>query len=157
MNEQQVNEIEERLRAMRPAEPDPALRQRLGQSFLQENAEPVSVSLARRHVFLALAVAAALAIAGLVVVQALHGPDSASKVVLTPPVTDQPQDLNPPPPTRLEPTVVAMNRALSSSERDMEALLDQIDKQRALRWSRDTKPVPTPSDAWHQPLKEGFP
>lgn len=157
MNEQEQHDIEQRLKAITPAEPALRLCGRIHASLAEPPMPAHHAGAMQRRLFVAFALAAAVAIAGLVVVLVSHQPDAPPEVVVSPPAMPHTHADNPPIPPQVEPTLIAFNRALSGSEADVQRLLDEIGKQRATTRTSDLKPAPKPSDAWHQALNREFP
>lgn len=140
------NDIEARLQAMQPADPSPALRQRISASLDEAVAEPRGPWPIHRRVLVGLAAAAVVALAGLVVM-VLISPAEPQIVNDTPPMPDERQAPAPTQATPIEPTVFALQTAWRESP---EALDDALARQPTRNQNHDTistVPVLTAADA----------
>ena len=88
MNEHEPTEIEERLKALRPAEPDAALRDRIAASLEAETAEPTQTLKFPRPLIYVLAAAACMALAAVLWVVMTNEPSNPT-VVESPDESDQ--------------------------------------------------------------------
>ena len=154
MSEQDLNDIEERLAAMKPAEPDPAVKQRIAQSLEQDAGQSDRPLIFRGPWAFVTAAAAVIALA--LVLLPLIG-----QIPTTPPVaidpgttapsvdeqTDEPSDaldaIDP-----LKPTLLAMHQALRESPEALEQLIDQAGALAALPATDQPQPIPTASATW---------
>ena len=162
MSDQELDEIEERLAAMRPAEPDPAVSQRIAESLESGSSQGERPLIFRIPTVLVLAVAACLALA-LVLLPFI------GQVPLTPPIAD---DRDTPAPVqdepiqpsgaaeeddRIAPTFLVLHQALRESPSDLDRLLDEISEQRVARLSAEAPYTQGAAYARGAPLPEDLP
>lgn len=169
-NEHDPADIEQRLSAMRPAEPAPSVKQRIAQSLDQDAADelqttpaaptstaPVPAAPRPRPWVFGLAAAALIAVAGLVAVLAWPGPDTPRIADPSdqPPTQAQPapDDSDPPPdPHQTQqtiapateppaPTLLALNNAWRNAPGSIDKVLDRFDQTQK---THQAQPTPTP-------------
>lgn len=140
------NGMEQRLRAMRPAKPDPALRERIAESLAEEGPGPLSAwSLSHRYlVGLAAVAAVCFLVWGVSIL--LSKPDSEIPMAEQNTPDDSTFDLVFVRPVLQDnelptPTLLALNDAYRQSPQQVDVLLDRIGKQQLARLSKD--PAPT--------------
>jgi hypothetical protein len=145
MNEQGINEIEQRLQAMQPAAPGPQVKQRIAQTLEEDSAEAHRPLLFRRPMVVGLAAAAVLAFSALITVLLLNSPDDTGVVISEPPPVQYPDDVTPPA-TPTTPTLFALTQAWNQSPDAMDELLDQAQPPLGHRYAMTPTQTPTPAD-----------
>jgi len=160
MSEHDLNDIEERLAAMKPAEPDPAVRQRIAGS-LQEDAAQAQRPLIFRGPWAFVTAAAALIALALVLLPLIGQIPTRPPVAIDPdataPSVDEQQDepdesLDAIEPMR--PTLLAMHQALRESPEALEQLIEQAGALAALPATDQSQPIPTASTTWRRVQNE---
>lgn len=141
MNDHEPNEIELRLQAMQPAEPGPAVSQRIAESLGTESGQTHASSLMRYRVLVGLATAAVITIASLVLLFLLDQPTPAPDVADSLPPSQQDDVVAPPQAMPAEPTLLVLNNALRESPQQVVVLLDRIGAERLARTTSDSNPV----------------
>ena len=139
MSDQQ--DIEQLLQAMRPATPDPALRERIADSLAVQAEMPSHSGSFRYRLAVGLAVAAVVVIAGLVVLQFATPSDKSLEVVTDLPPANQEGEVVPPSAVTDQPTLLALHHALRESPQEVDALLDRINADRLDRLASNSRPV----------------
>lgn len=130
MTDHDPNDIEQRLHAMKPAEPGHAVKQRIAESLDTHAAEHPTPARSYRFAIAALAAAAAVAISAWSILYFTQPPppDTAPLVRHTPPGAtgpDQPDPVNTAPTTApTQPTLIALSRAWRRSPAALDAALD---------------------------------
>ncbi|MFN3168143.1 MAG: hypothetical protein ACE37H_13865 [Phycisphaeraceae bacterium] len=155
MNEQELEEIEARLAAMRPAEPGPALRQRVARSVADQQGDRPVLARPwwRKPLAGALAVAAAVGLAGLVVWLAVREPGAASVAEeQEAPVIEMVRAAPQPPPTLLD-----LNRAWNESPDALDAMLTRSAPGHGAPTPREHKPLPTVADSRRWDFQKDLP
>ncbi len=154
------DEIEQRLHAMRPAEPDPAVRRRVRESLArstEDASQPSTYRLVRRS----LALAAVLAVAGLaaLLIQRSHkapvaeGPPDQPVVEHQVPASDPNEHADPlfverpDPPPSAPPTLLALDRAWRDSPQAFNDLLDRASGLNRPSQPTEPDPILTVADA----------
>ena len=163
MNDQECNEIEQRLSAMRPADPSPALRQRVAASVQEPSAQGAGPQRSYRIGFASLAAAAVIALAGLVVLWVWSGPTGSQVAeqpehVAPPPQRGAPAGIDDPPSAAsAQPTLLALSHAWRESPQAVEQMLDQAGAQPRHGPVHDDEILLTIADARRWPLTKELP
>ena len=151
------NDIETRLQAMRPADPSPALRQRIGTSLDEVTVASSGPRPIHRRLLVGLAAAAVILVAGLVVVRVLLNPVEPQIVEDTLPTPQEQQVPEPSKTTPTEPTLFALNNALRESPQEVSDMLDRLAAERFARIASISNPTPVAVPVWGQPITEDLP
>ena len=154
MSEQDFNEIEQRLSAMRPAEPRHEVRQKIVDSLENNPVQAHRSLIFRRPLGIALAatamIAFALVLLTFIVQFPLSPPVAGDRDPSIPGAEDEPATPDPPPNHELplRPTLLVMHKALRQSP---EALDELINRSGLLAMSEDLfipQSAPTTADMW---------
>ena len=144
MNEDDVHELEERLKAMQPDQPGPHIKQRIAQTLSDDSTGAHRPLVFRRPFVVGLAAAAVLGLCAVLAVLMLIPPVEPDIVILQPPVqvpgdvvvADEP----------MTPTLFALTQAWTESPEAMDELLARSLPTRNDRVAMTDAQTPTPAD-----------
>lgn len=154
MSEQDFNDFEDRLAAMRPAEPSPEIKRRVAESLEADRGHDNRPLIFRRPLGIALTVAAAIVFA--LVLLPFIGQISLRSPVAVDPAPSVPgsedesvtPDATPNHAHPIRPTLLVMHQALRQSPEALDELIDRSGQLALAQDSSTPQPVPIAAEMW---------